>query len=167
MVHPSAPEQSMRVASLEVKKFRGIKNASINFGNSNLSVLIGINGVGKSSLLNSLSIGINYYVGLMKKAISYHDKQESQTSSNPPTIVVNNGGVLENIQINVTSENSLAEAGRFVQEGGPYIQDDEILDKGPAVIELGFSMDGENTSLKISRSLSPYLEEQDDDGSAF
>ena len=47
----------MRIESLRLKNFRGFKDLEINFPeNNNVSVFIGINGAGKSSVLDALAI---------------------------------------------------------------------------------------------------------------
>ena len=45
----------MKITSLNIKNFRGIKNANFSFHNR-LNIFIGDNGVGKSAILNCMAI---------------------------------------------------------------------------------------------------------------
>jgi predicted ATP-binding protein involved in virulence len=49
----------MKIKSLDISNFRGIKKAKIDFSQSNLAVFIGTNGQGKSSILDLLAIFLN------------------------------------------------------------------------------------------------------------
>jgi len=46
----------MKVNQLVIQNFRGIEDLTLDFGDRNLIVLIGINGSGKSSILDCLAI---------------------------------------------------------------------------------------------------------------
>jgi predicted ATP-binding protein involved in virulence len=46
----------MRIERLEVKNFRCLEDITINFPNNNMAVIVGINGSGKSAILDSLKI---------------------------------------------------------------------------------------------------------------
>jgi len=45
----------MRIEKLHIKNFRGFKDLTITFSSSNLSLFIGINGAGKTSILDSIA----------------------------------------------------------------------------------------------------------------
>jgi predicted ATP-dependent endonuclease of OLD family len=55
----------MKIKSLDISNFRGIKKAKIDFSQSNLAVFIGTNGQGKSSILDLLAIFLNKISFLM------------------------------------------------------------------------------------------------------
>ena len=46
----------MKVKQLKIKAFRGIQDLTLEFDQNQPTVLIGINGAGKSSILDCLSI---------------------------------------------------------------------------------------------------------------
>ena len=46
----------MRIQELHLQNFRGFKDLKITFPKSNVAVFIGVNGVGKSSILNAIAI---------------------------------------------------------------------------------------------------------------
>lgn len=48
----------MKIKKLEINNFRGFKNATIEFPEDNIAVLVGVNGSGKSSVLDALGINI-------------------------------------------------------------------------------------------------------------
>lgn len=50
----------MKIKKLEVNNFRGFQQATVDFPESNLAVFIGVNGQGKSSLLDLAAIFLNY-----------------------------------------------------------------------------------------------------------
>lgn len=51
----------MRVKRLKMENFRGFKELSIDFPEKGCAVLIGVNGAGKSSILECLKIFLSYY----------------------------------------------------------------------------------------------------------
>jgi predicted ATP-binding protein involved in virulence len=52
----------MRVTELKIKNFRGIKDLHLMFNSEhNVVVLVGINGIGKSSVLNCINLLVKYY----------------------------------------------------------------------------------------------------------
>lgn len=54
----------MKVRTLEIENFRGIRNMTLNF-HDRINVLVGENGAGKSSVLDTLSILMFQYVRAM------------------------------------------------------------------------------------------------------
>lgn len=53
----------MQVRRLKIESFRGIDNLTLEFSNKTPTVLIGINGVGKSSILECLAILLSQLIG--------------------------------------------------------------------------------------------------------
>jgi predicted ATP-dependent endonuclease of OLD family len=51
----------MRIKQLRLKNFRGIKNLELNFGATSVVVLVGINGAGKSSILDAIGSLVKSY----------------------------------------------------------------------------------------------------------
>lgn len=74
----------MKVNQLVIQNFRGIEDLTLDFGDRNLIVLIGINGSGKSSILDCLAIllrcltpYIEHYLNPLSKRSSIRDKTRS------------------------------------------------------------------------------------------
>ncbi len=57
----------MRIQKLEIHNFRGFANATIEFPKSNVSVFIGTNGQGKSTVLDLIAIHLNLFVSRIAK----------------------------------------------------------------------------------------------------
>jgi predicted ATP-binding protein involved in virulence len=55
----------MRIRKLHLKNFRGFKELEIKFPDSNLVVFVGINGAGKSSLLDCIAMFLSQFVSLL------------------------------------------------------------------------------------------------------
>lgn len=58
----------MRIQKLEIHNFRGFANANIEFPKSNVSVFIGTNGQGKSTVLDLIAIHLNLFVSRIAKS---------------------------------------------------------------------------------------------------
>jgi predicted ATP-binding protein involved in virulence len=56
----------MRVKHLKITSFRGIDDLTLEFHETEPTVFIGINGVGKSSILDCLSILLSYFIELIQ-----------------------------------------------------------------------------------------------------
>ena len=56
----------MRVKQLQMTSFRGIENLTLNFHETQPTVFIGINGVGKSSILDCLAILLSGFISRIK-----------------------------------------------------------------------------------------------------
>ena len=66
----------MRIKELNLNNFRGIKSLNLVFStNQNVVVLVGINGVGKSSILDYINLSIRYYSQVSEKHSFYGNKQ--------------------------------------------------------------------------------------------
>lgn len=74
----------MRVKRLVISSFRGIDDLTLDFNETNLTVLIGINGVGKSSILECLAILLSQFTGRMQlspDSIRSFSKQDISSGS--------------------------------------------------------------------------------------
>jgi predicted ATP-binding protein involved in virulence len=56
----------MRIHSIELTRFRGAQELELNF-HSNLTVLVGANGAGKSTILDAIAIGLSWLVNRIKR----------------------------------------------------------------------------------------------------
>jgi predicted ATP-binding protein involved in virulence len=63
--------QTMKVKRLTMTSFRGIGNLTLEFPETEATILIGINGVGKSSILDCLAILLSHLTGLIQDPILY------------------------------------------------------------------------------------------------
>jgi predicted ATP-binding protein involved in virulence len=61
----------MKVKRLKMTAFRGINDLTLEFDDTEPTVLIGINGVGKSSILDCLAILLSHLTGLIQDPILY------------------------------------------------------------------------------------------------
>ena len=57
----------MRVSKLDINNFRGFEKAQIDFGQSNVSVFIGTNGQGKSSVLDLIAYHLQQFTNRIAK----------------------------------------------------------------------------------------------------
>ncbi len=57
----------MRIEQLEIKNFRCLENITIKFPSNNLAVIVGVNGAGKSSLLDVIAKSLNSIVMKIKE----------------------------------------------------------------------------------------------------
>lgn len=73
----------MRIKELRLKNFRGFKELQINFPESNLLVLVGINGAGKSSILDCIAMFLSQFVAkLCNRDIKENDVALSENDIN-------------------------------------------------------------------------------------
>lgn len=56
----------MRIEKLHIQNFRGFKDITLNFPKSNAAVFIGINGAGKSSILDCIAIMLAQFVAILR-----------------------------------------------------------------------------------------------------
>lgn len=61
----------MKVKRLKMQSFRGIGDLTLDFDETVPTVLIGINGVGKSSILDCLAILLTQFTGQMQNSLDY------------------------------------------------------------------------------------------------
>ena len=64
----------MRISKLDIHNFRGFESAQIDFGQSNVSVFIGTNGQGKSTILDLIAILLQQFTSRAPKAIGVKRK---------------------------------------------------------------------------------------------
>ena len=58
----------MHIEKLQIQNFRGLRSIILNFPSSNLVVLIGINGAGKSSILDCIAIMLAQFVARLRNS---------------------------------------------------------------------------------------------------
>ncbi len=77
----------MKIKHVRIKDFRGIDDLSLDFGFDNINVLIGVNGVGKSSVIDCLCLLLSSYV--KELSVIFVERKRQQSSENG--YIVNSG----------------------------------------------------------------------------
>lgn len=72
----------MKVSHLEIIGFRGIKSLELNLGSANANIFIGNNGVGKSSLLESIAILFSSFIESVYPQINNRYSPSDKNPSN-------------------------------------------------------------------------------------
>jgi predicted ATP-binding protein involved in virulence len=98
----------MRIENLHIQNFRGFEDISFNFPHSNLVVLIGVNGAGKSSILDCIAIMLVQFVAKIR------DTKQVEVRLTENDININSDSTVNSITI-VTEEGTRI-SWRMVQE---------------------------------------------------
>jgi predicted ATP-binding protein involved in virulence len=94
----------MRVKKLQLHNFRGIRDISLVFSlNHHVAILVGINGIGKSSILNCINLLVRYY-GLVFHLGSEISGSYSLEESD---IYIGENNLFARIQMNFEQENDI------------------------------------------------------------
>lgn len=89
----------MRVKTLQIQNFRGFQDITLNFPKSNLAVFIGINGAGKSSILDCIAIMLARFVSeLCNFEFADVEFQENDIQVDKKSIFSNISLVVENAE---------------------------------------------------------------------
>ncbi len=67
----------MKIKHILIKDFRGIDELSLDFGSDNINVIIGVNGVGKSSVIDCVSLLLSAYVKKLREVFGNRKLQQS------------------------------------------------------------------------------------------
>jgi predicted ATP-binding protein involved in virulence len=78
----------MKIKHVKIQDFRGIEDLSLDFSSDNINVIIGVNGVGKSSVIDCLCLLLSAYVERLRKVFRERKLQQSFENSN---IIVTQG----------------------------------------------------------------------------
>jgi predicted ATP-binding protein involved in virulence len=92
----------MKIKHIRIQDFRGIDDLSLDFGSDNINVLIGVNGVGKSSVIDCVCLLLSAYVKKLKEVFGNRRLQQSLKDSSifDSSSMKINGDVHGNITIN-------------------------------------------------------------------
>ncbi len=110
----------MHIEKLHIQNFRGLQEIILNFPTTNESVLIGINGAGKSSILDCMAIMLAQFVARLR----HSKKLEVRFTEND--INVNSNSTVNTITILTDQKESLS--WKMVQER-VYTQDKSNYDE--------------------------------------
>jgi predicted ATP-binding protein involved in virulence len=98
----------MKIKQVRIQDFRGIDDLSLDFGSDNINVIIGVNGVGKSSVIDCLCLLLSAYVKKLREV--FRERKIQQFSENNYTISSGRGSVsiggVNNGTIIVTGDNN-------------------------------------------------------------
>jgi predicted ATP-binding protein involved in virulence len=86
----------MKIKHVRIQDFRGIEDLSLDFGSDNINVIIGMNGVGKSSIIDCLCLLLSAYVKELRRVFRERKLQQSSENGyivNPGSYSVSIGGV--------------------------------------------------------------------------
>jgi predicted ATP-binding protein involved in virulence len=72
----------MKIKHVRIQDFRGIEDLSLDFGSDNINVLIGVNGVGKSSVIDCLCLLLSEYVKKLREVFRERKLQQSPENEN-------------------------------------------------------------------------------------
>ncbi len=101
----------MHIEKLHIQNFRGLQEITLEFPKSNLAVLIGINGAGKSSVLDCIAIMLAEFVARLRIT----KKAEVQLTDND--ININSSVNINTIEILTKDENILSWTMRQERSG--------------------------------------------------
>jgi predicted ATP-binding protein involved in virulence len=108
----------MRVETLHIQNFRGFQDITINFPKSSLAVFIGINGAGKSSILDCIAIMLAQFVAKLRN-LEVADVELSEND-----IRLNSDSNINTITISTTDIKQISwrmiEAGSYSQNPSNY-----------------------------------------------
>jgi predicted ATP-binding protein involved in virulence len=70
----------MKIKHVRIQDFRGIDDLNLDFGSDNINVLIGVNGVGKSSVIDCLCLLLSEYVKKLRE--EFGERKSRRSSEN-------------------------------------------------------------------------------------
>jgi predicted ATP-binding protein involved in virulence len=87
----------MKIKHIRIQDFRGIDDLSLDFDSNNINVLIGVNGVGKSSVIDSLCLLLLEYVNKLREVFRERNQTivRVQAGSNTYHFNINDGSYLK------------------------------------------------------------------------
>jgi predicted ATP-binding protein involved in virulence len=100
----------MRIEQLEIKNFRCLEDITIKFPANNLAVIVGVNGAGKSAILDALKISIS---NVIRQLISLEIKKDFTLQD-----ITGSLAIIEQDDIHHTAESSEIEA--VIKEKGEH-----------------------------------------------
>ncbi len=86
----------MQITQLEIKNFRGIKHLVFDFPLHHPAIFIGVNGVGKSSILDAIAILLSTFFGILINQNNYGARLNEQD--------INNSSVETDLTITILNE---------------------------------------------------------------
>lgn len=115
----------MHLEKLHIQNFRGFEDLTLNFPKSNTAVFIGINGAGKSSILDCIAIMLAQFVAKLRNKAADIEPSEndikinSQSTINTITLLI---GETERISWRMIEEGLYSQNPSYYDEMEHYIQ---------------------------------------------
>lgn len=115
----------MHIEKLHIQNFRGFEDLTLNFPKSNTAVFIGINGAGKSSILDCIAIMLAQFVAKLRNKAADIEPSEndikinSQSTINTITLLI---GETERISWRMIEEGLYSQNPSYYDEMEHYIQ---------------------------------------------
>jgi predicted ATP-binding protein involved in virulence len=88
----------MKIKHIRIKDFRGIDDLSLDFGSDNINVIIGVNGVGKSSVIDSLCLLLLEYVNKLREVFRERNQTITRIYAGSNTYYFNGNNVVSHLQ---------------------------------------------------------------------
>lgn len=98
----------MRIEKLHIQNFRGFENITLNFPKSKLAVFIGINGAGKSSILDCIAMMLAQFVAKLRNKTADIESSEND-------IKINSQSTVNTITISTEDREQIS--WRIIEEG--------------------------------------------------
>jgi predicted ATP-binding protein involved in virulence len=99
----------MKIKHIKIQDFRGIEDLSLDFGSDNINVIIGVNGVGKSSVIDCLCLLLAEYVKKLRAAFRQRKLQQSSENGDVHITRFGEGSV------NISTGSVIISGGKVVQ----------------------------------------------------
>jgi predicted ATP-binding protein involved in virulence len=85
----------MKIKHVRIQDFRGIDDLILDFGSDNINVLIGVNGVGKSSVIDCLCLLLSEYVKKLRE--EFKERKPQRSSENGYVVGSQNSVHIHNV----------------------------------------------------------------------
>ncbi|SKB11227.1 ATP binding protein [Planktothrix sp. PCC 11201] len=133
----------MKITKLQIDSFRGIKNLELHFETDSPTVLIGINGSGKSSILECLSILLSWFTARIQNP-------QSSGRSFQETDIKNDQRQTQNtITVDFCNSQNVNWSVVGVRKGYSRDISSSFVELKKIIDEIHSSVDGENLSLPV------------------
>jgi predicted ATP-binding protein involved in virulence len=106
----------MKIKHIQIKDFRGIDELFLDFGSDNINVIIGVNGVGKSSVIDCIRLLLSAYVKKLREVFREQNLQQYSESdyivnSSNGSVYIEKGGS-NTINYYATGSNNIVQPSR-------------------------------------------------------
>ncbi len=143
----------MKIKHVKIQDFRGINELNLDFSSDNINVLIGMNGVGKSSVIDCLCLLLSVYVKELRVAFAFAQRSPQQTVEDSYST-----GYQRSITIGGTNNGSIIVTGdnNFIQNSHKQKSEIDDIKNGTdsAIIEV--LVDHNHKGFSWSKSIARY-----------
>jgi predicted ATP-binding protein involved in virulence len=140
----------MKIKHIRIQDFRGIDGLSLNFGSDNINVLIGVNGVGKSSIIDCLRLLLSAYVNELREA--FREEKSQQSAESDYIVNSNNGSVfIENARSSII--NYYSTGNNAIQPSRKLRNEVDDIKNGASSYIIEILIDHNNREFSWSKSI--------------